>query len=409
MDRVKGVVKGGWHPERKESWRGDFKGLNQVAGWVGKGKDESTSSSREEHQAAPLSSLKDPALFGPPPKHVGYHRVAPNASPRTNVYPDSHVDRYAQEDHGPGPGIAVGVAESGRQKPAPPPTRPRRNTGDASPDAGPPLPMQKPTFEKSSISRADVPPTVDRPPLPPRLPPRNNTVNPVEGPSVQPEQIPLRSKPTVDTTHANSGAMNRAALYRLGQAGVSVPGFGIGSKTLPPPAPQDSTSNVTGNPEVAGPATGHQLPQMTSRFSNLSTGNGTDAPKTGTSMAQKQAALQTMSSFHKDPTSVSMADARSAASTANNFRQRHGDEVVQGYQTANEMNTKYGVVDKAGAAASSANGALAQQQTTGTIPLPAVLGPKKSPPPIPMKSALRGRVAATSNGAPPVPIASKPQ
>ncbi len=34
MSSLKGVVKGGWHPESKdskrESWRGDFKGLNQV-------------------------------------------------------------------------------------------------------------------------------------------------------------------------------------------------------------------------------------------------------------------------------------------------------------------------------------------------------------------------------------------
>ena len=34
MDNVKGVMKGGWHPKGKdggkESWRGDFKGINQV-------------------------------------------------------------------------------------------------------------------------------------------------------------------------------------------------------------------------------------------------------------------------------------------------------------------------------------------------------------------------------------------
>lgn len=34
MDKVKDVAKGGWHPKGKEggkeSWRGDFKGINQV-------------------------------------------------------------------------------------------------------------------------------------------------------------------------------------------------------------------------------------------------------------------------------------------------------------------------------------------------------------------------------------------
>ena len=34
MSDFKGIVKGGWHPKGKdggkESWRGDFKGINQV-------------------------------------------------------------------------------------------------------------------------------------------------------------------------------------------------------------------------------------------------------------------------------------------------------------------------------------------------------------------------------------------
>jgi hypothetical protein len=34
MDKVKNITKSGWHPSgkdgNKESWRGDFKGINQV-------------------------------------------------------------------------------------------------------------------------------------------------------------------------------------------------------------------------------------------------------------------------------------------------------------------------------------------------------------------------------------------
>ncbi len=227
---------------------------------------------------------------------------------------------------------------------------------------------------------------------------------------IEPKEIAPRPNRTVDASDASSGTLNQGALDRLGQAGISVPGFGIGSKTSPPPASQGSTSNVTESPEVPGPAAGHQLPQLTSRFSKLSTGTDEDAPKTGTSMAQKQAALRTMSSLRNDPTSVSVTDARSAASTANNFRQRHGAEVVQGYQAANEMNSKYGVVDKASAAASSANGALAPQQNAEIMTPPAAVPTlRKSPPPIPQKSALRGRVTAALNDPPPVPVVSKPQ
>jgi hypothetical protein len=41
MSGIRGVIKDGWHPKGKdggrESWRGDFKGINQVVGdgcWI---------------------------------------------------------------------------------------------------------------------------------------------------------------------------------------------------------------------------------------------------------------------------------------------------------------------------------------------------------------------------------------
>ncbi len=30
MDSAKNVFKGGWHPQKKQSWRGEFKGINQI-------------------------------------------------------------------------------------------------------------------------------------------------------------------------------------------------------------------------------------------------------------------------------------------------------------------------------------------------------------------------------------------
>lgn len=76
MPDFKELANSGWHPKGKdgktrESWKGDFKGVNQVAGWMGKGKSPSRDAS--EHVSRPLSSLKDPAAFGPPPKNVNYH------------------------------------------------------------------------------------------------------------------------------------------------------------------------------------------------------------------------------------------------------------------------------------------------------------------------------------------------
>ncbi len=76
MAGIRDSIKGGWHPKgkdgkSKESWRGDFKGMNQVAGWMGKGKNSSSEAS--EHVSRPISELKDPSAFGPPPKHIDYH------------------------------------------------------------------------------------------------------------------------------------------------------------------------------------------------------------------------------------------------------------------------------------------------------------------------------------------------
>jgi hypothetical protein len=76
MPDFKGIAKGGWHPKgkdgtSKESWRSDNKGINQVAGWIGRGKDPNEKS--RDHVSRPLSTLKDPAAFGPPPKNVNYH------------------------------------------------------------------------------------------------------------------------------------------------------------------------------------------------------------------------------------------------------------------------------------------------------------------------------------------------
>ena len=40
---------------------------------MGKGKDTSHRDAALEHASRPLSTLKDPSSFGPPPKNVNYH------------------------------------------------------------------------------------------------------------------------------------------------------------------------------------------------------------------------------------------------------------------------------------------------------------------------------------------------
>lgn len=222
---------------------------------------------------------------------------------------------------------------------------------------------------------------------------------------------------------------------RLGAAGVSVPGLGIsgsgsssGRAPLPPPTMGRSSPKPPSSPAGSG------MSELQSRFGKFGIGGGSSpAPATGgtasppppaqgTTWAQKQAALKTMSDFKKNPSSVSLSDAKSAASTANNFRQRHGEQVASGVKTANGMDQKYGVSGKVGGylghsneSGSSSGGAGAGQGAgvqshLNTIGAVAGLGKKKPPPPPPPKKkpGLGGGDSSRDDAPPPVPMATRP-
>lgn len=156
-----------------------------------------------------------------------------------------------------------------------------------------------------------------------------------------------------------------------------MPGFGIGS-----PA-QNSASTAPSQPA--------------------------QAPSSGTTWAQKRAALQTASSLHRDPSSVSASDAASAASTLNNFHQRHGDQV----------GSAAGRLNASAAAAVSPAATPPHHPTPGTGAGSSVAGKKKPPPPPPpaAKKPAALAAAATHGGPgqheddapPPVPLASRPR
>lgn len=115
---------------------------------------------------------------------------------------------------------------------------------------------------------------------------------------------------------------------------------------------------------------------------------------------------------------MSLSDAKAAASTANNFRQRHGEQVAAGAQKASAINQKYGVADKLGGFAANTQGqepaAHQQQQGQGAALISAVGGlaaKKKAPPPPPKKPGLGSLTkedAAGDDEPPPVPMATRP-
>ncbi|KAG6289546.1 hypothetical protein E4U46_002490 [Claviceps purpurea] len=405
MSGIKQVMKNGWHPEKSG---GSIR--ESVSGLMGRNKDSTSESS--DRVARPLSDLKDPASFAPPPRRTGSGAVASPPS-----YASSQADslerapRYTNP-----PAIEASYSESqDEQRPQPTPYRvdttglstqhlprppPRRDGADG----------RSPSMYSEIKSTSPAPKAAGPPRLPPRLPPRRATSSP-----------PAEE----DKSH---GLLNGASIQRLGATGISVPALGIGragsatpsSSGRPPPPPSQPSHEASPS---AGAATGSgkwgsQINELQGRFANMKTSSpappaqapAQHPPPQGTTWAQKQAALKTASSFHKDPSSVSFSDAKAAATTANNFRQRHGEQVASGVKTANNLNQKYGLMDKIGGAYTGAQSALGQAPNlNGTTT--AGLGMKKPPPPPPPKKKpglVVARGGGEGEGPPPVPMGTRP-
>ncbi|KAK3174442.1 hypothetical protein OEA41_001688 [Lepraria neglecta] len=421
MDKAKNLAKGGWHPPGKnggkESWRGDNKGINQVAGWLGKGKDTHTTTAKE-HTSRPLASLKDPDAFGPPPKNVNYHSGAavPNA-----ITPDRRgLAAPVTVEELPGQ-----TQEQEAQKPKPPPVPYRANTTGLNTNNLPKPPVRRVGDESpqqtSSLS------TKSKPSLPPRLPPRQNSNPGANTPDPPPTYTAATQQPPPQNPDINQGALGR-----LGKAGVSVPGLGIGSgsgsqnptESSQHPNPWSDQLTTT-SPTTTTQSQAPSLSNLGSRFSKLSTASPPPTstspapPSQGTSLQQKRDALSTASMFRNDPSSVSLSDARGAASTANNFRERHGEQVAAGGKWAGAMNKKYDVAGKVGGFTGGAGGAggAGGGQTQGQ----GQTSPVRDPAPSPwanepsqggaggmMNSAANAAAAFSKRTPPPPPAARRP-
>lgn len=364
---------------------------------MGKGKDPHTSHPQaQEHQSRPLASLKDPEAFGPPPKNVKYHGGAaiPDA-----ITPDrrglgaplgAEAVRATQEKAESERRAAPGTI----QKPATPPVPYRVDTSGVSTSSSKP-PVQRIDHEGQASSASASPTRKPKPSLPPRLPPRQAT------PTLSPSSPPPTYTSATQTQPKSVGYLNQGALSRLGFAAVSVPGLNIGGQTQssaptqdqPEPRPRDSASSPAGGQKPT-------LNELHSRFSGLSTKSSTpETPPQGTTLAQKQAALKTASSFRNDPSSVSFSDAKATAATANNFRARDGDQVAAGWKSANALNSKYDVAGKA-------RGLTGNPAATEQGAMPSDVENRKPPPP-PPKRVNPGNTQGASP--PPIPLASKPK
>ena len=331
------------------------------------------------HAPRPLSSLQDPASFGPPPV-----RNPPISRPSSTA----NSSPLASPIH---PTNASAIGE-----PLAPPNSSRADTS-LLPISHPPLPPPRREIQPPPLLPSSSKPTL--PSLPPILPPRNPAPPPALASSVQ------AKNPT------SSGLLNHGAINRLSAAGISVPGFGIrtgatnqsarGSAPPPPPTRSMPSSAQIGELSSRFPRLG--MPATSASTSASGPGTGVARPPVeGTTFEQKKAALRTAATFRENPGSVSLSDARAAASTANNFRQRHGDQVAAGLKEANKLNDKYG--GRLGN--DGANDGIVPQAdcvlSTGSL-----LAKKKPPPPPPRKP--QAPSAASEDDTPPIPLATRPR
>ena len=385
------VMKEGWHPKSKdgkeESWRNDFKGINQVvswppwpplgsatnsapqAGWMGKGKEPSPD--RSKHVSAPLSSLKDPASFAPPPKNVNYYGSAalPKDPPTRQGSGLSSHDQYQQDVYRQSNAV---TEEQPAQKPKPPPVPYRVDTSGLSTSNLPPPPVRR----LDSPSTASPGTSKPKPQLPPRLPPRNDSPSSDDAPP--PAYTPTAPSPS-------QGYINQDATARLGNAGVSVPALGIGEA-------QERSGSQTSTGSSA-------INQLQSRFSQMRTDLGSPSSAPSPARAPRPD-----------------AEAVPAASTPG-FRGRHADKIDFGKQKLGGVTSRINTFVEDRKFSAEANKRIPRPPTSATASpssptVEAQAQRKKAPPPPPPKrTEIRAAPAGESSspGPPPVPVNTKPR
>jgi hypothetical protein len=358
----------------------------------------------QEHASTPLNQLRDPASFGAPPKRSTFGASAGSSAQDATTAPIPGT-RLTPSTGGLGAPLSRAQLEEDRRLAQERMEAQRREEEEPKVPVGPykkdttglsTAHLPKPPVFRGAASPENAARSRPAPPsLPPRLPPRQAT---------SPTSPPPAYSPTYG--QQESGVLNQGAMSRLGAAGVKVSGLGIGGAGAPLMPSRTGTTSPPLPTRSPTTSAGPQLSELQSRFARLNSGS-TPPPAPsgttvagggggGTSWAQKQAALKTASNFHKDPSSVSFSDAKNAASTANSFRDRHGEQVASGWKAAGGLNQKYGIADRFGGASPSVTPAVAEPTSPA--------GKKKPPPPPPAK-----RVGLQSTQQPPpINMGSKP-
>lgn len=373
---------------------------------MGKGKD--TNSERSEHVSAPLSSLKDPASFGPPPKHIKYHGPAalPNETTpdRSGLgaplrqeqisYQNTHQQQQQQAE------IEVREAEeqaADEERQAAPPAPYRVDTTGLRTDHLPPPPKRVGSSTTTSSASSGNSNTRPKPSLPPRLPPRTNST-PVSqaAPTPPPAYSPI---PQPGLGPASEGYVNQGATSRLANAGVSVPGLGIGG---------ESNQDRQGTASPAGQA---PVNELQSRFSQMRTGSSYSRPAplppsgraTGNTPAQ-----------HPQDDLPPASSSGGVKSKINNFREQHADKIDTGKEKMSGLSKRINTFVEGQKSLPSQRPAPPSPSTSNVnAGVESIVAQKKKPPPPPPKRAeMRAPSAQASSPLgtpPPLPLSTKPR
>ncbi|SZF01597.1 unnamed protein product [Blumeria hordei] len=299
MSNFKDKVKSSWNTRNKDGkltnrLRDDFKGLDQVAGWMGKERDHGTTNDRESRLAV---SYKDPSSFKPPPKRI-------------NSYVDTTTQNHASSDTKeslstwPSEKKKIGDLEE-RKLPPPVPSR-DNSAGSKALQISPRNPHFN-GFDSERRNSENCPEA--KPRLPPRLPPRKTSS--------------LAASSVADSTDSPED-VSKDGPSRSGAA--SIKQSCLQSSTL-------AKSFLTTARNVSPSDNVQSCPSTTTSLTSPKSVSASE----GTTFAEKRAALKTVSSLRNNPSSVSFHDVKTAAGTAKSFQERHGNQVKTGLHLAQRL------------------------------------------------------------------------
>jgi hypothetical protein len=385
-----------------------------------------------DHAATPLSALKDPSSFGPPPKKVNYNGARPERAfdGGSQKGPLTPAEYRAREEER----LKWEKEEAAREKEARKLEKETKlrlraeqqgeqevsgrlspyktdSTGLSTTQFAPPVARRVAADGTVVIRPTASSMSKPKPSLPPRLPDRQNGNSKIGAPSPPP-----RNQSALTESPSSRGQLSQGSLGASDAISVSTPSYKSGS---PEPSPTDYNgiprlpariaTGSSSNAPITALDNNAQLNELQSRFARMKATSPTTAaaPTQGGTWAE-QAALRTSSSLRGETVTKAAIDASSLASTSKNVRERHGAQAATAWNAAQKYGKKEDTTSHTGSSEKTFH-----QGKEGGSPIElrdnTMLPVKKAPPPIPKKKGELFGDSTQGGGPPPIPLSTKPK